>query len=101
MYGWASCSILDLMPATRPIGHDNRIRPRLAYGRQQADLGHAHGNVVVLGLVAERASHSAAARTNRFHRKPRHQMQRLFDRRHHIESFLMAMSMQEHAFASG
>ncbi|QKO21358.1 hypothetical protein HTY51_05395 [Rhodoferax sp. BAB1] len=42
----------NLMPAARTIIHHDDICPG-AHGRQQRRLGHLHGDLVVLGLVAE------------------------------------------------
>jgi hypothetical protein len=87
----------DLVAAARAVGDDQRSRFRLAHRRQQRKFRHSHRHVVVRGLKAERACHSAAARLDHLDGEPGDELQHGLRRRDRIERLLMAVAVQQRA----
>src|SRR5205085_6190817 len=54
--------MMDLMPARKTRGGDDRIRGRLAHRRQKLSLSDGPRQLVVLALVPKRACHATASR---------------------------------------
>ena len=57
----AAGEMLDLEPAREPRRNDDGVWPSLANRGQEALFAHEPRDLVMLGLVAERAGHAAAA----------------------------------------
>ena len=55
------CPVLDLGPATRAVGHDPSFTVRRPHRGQESEFAHRHRRGVVLGMIAERPRHPAAA----------------------------------------
>ena len=91
----ATRQVGDLVPAARAVGDDQRVRRRRADGRHQRELGHAHGDVVVCGIVPETSRHSATARLDEIHAELGDEAQHRLRRRYGIERFLVAVRVQE------
>jgi len=61
MQGAAAGQPGDLLPATEPVGNDQRGGVGISDGRQQNALAHRDRHVIVSGLEAERTRHAATA----------------------------------------
>ena len=115
--GWASRSCVA-QPTMEPLGRMEGLAARpvadlLAAGgagrddvalggadrREEDALAHAHGDVVVLALVAEQAGHAAAAAVERLHGRPRRELERADRRRRADERLLVAVRVQDHRAA--
>jgi len=94
MHRFSIRTILNLMPATRPIRHNNRITIRLPHRGQQIHLRHPHRNVIMVGLVAEGPRHPAAARFNGLDFQVRDQPEHGLHRPHGAEGLLVAVAVE-------
>src|SRR5471030_838751 len=92
--GGAARAMRDLVAAAGAVGHDDGAAI-LTDRRQQALFGHLHRNVIMIGVIAEAASHAATGSLDQFRRRARDQPQHLQDRRHRPEGLLMTMAMQQ------
>ena len=86
--------MLDLLPAGGAVRDDDGVRPCPPHGRQQRQLAHGQRHIVSLRLVAERAGHAAAGRSDRLHLEAGHELQRCFHRANGGEGLLVAMPVQ-------
>ena len=87
-------TILNLMPATGSICHDQSLC-LLPNGWQQAQFSHLHRNLMVRGFIAKAASHAAATRLNQLGLSPWQQANDMAHGRHHAKGFLMAVPVQQ------
>jgi hypothetical protein len=86
-------TIVNLVPATGAIGY-NDGSGHLAHRRQQADLCHLHGYVVMSCFIAENSGHSTTRAFYQFRPRSRDESQHVEDGVYRAEGFLMAMAMQ-------
>src|SRR5438067_2097321 len=91
----AAGAIEDLMPAARAVRDEHRLRG-ITHRGQQAQFGHLHRHLGVLGLVTEASRHATATRLHRLHLQAGHHSQHLLHRRHPVERLLVAMSVEQH-----
>src|SRR5471030_796432 len=92
--GGAARAMRDLVAATGAVGHDDGAAI-LTHRRQQAQFGHLHRNVIMIGVIAEATSHAATGCLYQFRRRARNQPQHLQDRRHRAKGLLMTMTVQQ------
>src|SRR3954470_18552929 len=93
----ASRAVGDLGAAARSVGDEQRRLIGGANLRQHGELPHLQRRAIVLGFISEASCHAAAARLNRLHLYPRHELQCLLYCRHGAEGFLMAMAVEQNA----
>ena len=90
--------IADLVAATGSVGNDEGFVGGGADGGQQIQLSHLHGDVVVLGFVAEGAGHAAAGAGYGAHFEFRDELEDGFDGAHAVEGLLVAVAVEQGAF---
>jgi DNA-binding XRE family transcriptional regulator len=81
-------TIVNLLPATGAIGSNDGIG-HLAHRRQQADLCHLHGYVVMSCFIAEGSGHSTTRAFYQFRPRSRDESQHVEDGVYRAEGFFL------------
>ena len=97
MHGLTACTVIDLLPTAGAIGNDRSVWVDVTQRGQEVEFRHLHRKVVMLGLVAERPGHAAAAGRHRFDVQARYQAKCFFDAADRPECLLMAVSVDQRA----
>src|SRR5215467_5804340 len=92
--------VLDLLPAGDPGRRDDRLRWLGPDGREEPEFADAHGQLVVLGLEAERAGHAAAPGVELDHLGARDAPQERGRGGGARERLLVAVAVEQHTAAA-